>query len=106
MVTDEGYLTTGGRQQLRTNASLRRLLTFGLDLAISGGDEALIRSGERRADRAGFCAAAMRSVGGIEVYRPQPPPICSSVRLWLRSLARRRGGLALLALLIFGLGRA
>lgn len=47
MVTEEVYLDTRGQQRPWTNASLRRLLYFGMDAAESGGDEAAIR-GERR----------------------------------------------------------
>ena len=47
MVTEEVYVKTGGRQRPWTNASLRRLLYFGLSPEQATGDEASIR-GERR----------------------------------------------------------
>lgn len=47
MVAEEVYVETGGRQRPWTNASLRRLLYFGLSPEQATGDEASIR-GERR----------------------------------------------------------
>jgi len=47
MVSEEVYLRTGGRQLPWTNASLRRLLYFGLDVEEKSGDEQAIRDGRR-----------------------------------------------------------
>jgi uncharacterized caspase-like protein len=47
MVSEEVYLKTGGRQLPWTNASLRRLLYFGLDAEEKSGDEHAIREGRR-----------------------------------------------------------
>ena len=47
MVTEEVYVQTAGRQRPWTNASLRRMLYFGLSPEEPAGDEAEIR-GERR----------------------------------------------------------
>jgi len=47
MVSEEVYLRTGGRQLPWTNASLRRLLYFGLDVEDKSGDEHAIREGRR-----------------------------------------------------------
>lgn len=47
MVSEEVYLRTGGRQLPWTNASLRRLLYFGLDVEDKSGDEQAIREGRR-----------------------------------------------------------
>jgi len=47
MVSEEVYLRTGGRQLPWTNASLRRLLYFGLDVEEKSGDEHAIREGRR-----------------------------------------------------------
>ena len=47
LVAEEVYLKTGGRQLPWTNASLRRLLYFGLQAEPQEGDEQAIR-GERR----------------------------------------------------------
>ncbi len=47
MVTEEVYLATGARQRPWTNASLRRLLSFGGTAADASPDEALL-TGERR----------------------------------------------------------
>lgn len=47
MVSEEVYLRTGGRQLPWTNASLRRLLYFGLDAEEKSGDEHAIREGRR-----------------------------------------------------------
>ena len=47
MVSEEVYLRTSGRQLPWTNASLRRLLYFGLDAEEKSGDEHAIREGRR-----------------------------------------------------------
>jgi hypothetical protein len=47
MVSEEVYLRTSGRQLPWTNASLRRLLYFGLDVEEKSGDEHAIREGRR-----------------------------------------------------------
>lgn len=48
MVAEEVYVKTGGRQLPWTNASLRRLLYFGLAPEATQGDEASIRSARRK----------------------------------------------------------
>lgn len=48
MVAEEVYVKTGGRQLPWTNASLRRLLYFGLKPEETQGDEASIRSERRK----------------------------------------------------------
>ncbi|MFA6155940.1 caspase family protein [Mesorhizobium sp.] len=48
MVAEEVYVQTGGRQRPWTNASLRRLLYFGLSPEPAGGDEAEIRGEHRK----------------------------------------------------------
>jgi len=47
LVAEEVYLKTGGRQLPWTNASLRRLLYFGLEAEAQEGDEQAIRAGRR-----------------------------------------------------------
>ncbi|MGE3306302.1 MAG: caspase family protein [Rhizobiaceae bacterium] len=47
LVAEEVYLKTSGRQLPWVNASLRRLLYFGLDAEPKDGDEQAIRSGRR-----------------------------------------------------------
>ena len=48
MVAEEVYVQTGGRQRPWTNASLRRLLYFGLSPEENAGDDAAIRSERRK----------------------------------------------------------
>ncbi|MCZ8544708.1 caspase family protein [Mesorhizobium qingshengii] len=48
MVAEEVYVQTGGRQRPWTNASLRRLLYFGLSPEQAAGDDAAIRGEHRK----------------------------------------------------------